>query len=396
MAEGARFPAITVEGWRAIPHSYAMVAQWHCLSLLKRRDIRLQFADRPLYRPEWGRMRGVFDAETERRLAAIPAPSEPAVSTLRLAFPFDFRPAATGTTFVFATCETAVAPGQLVPPLAPDAIDLTRVRLVTPSDWSRRGFVRWGFPAEAIHVVPHGVSSRLFSPDRKRREAARKRLGLSGVVLLSLGAMTGNKGIDLLLRAFARLVRARADVKLLLKGADQLYGSQTFVTRALQDLAPADRAAVQSRLVYVGGIGSVAEVADLYQAADIYVAPYRAEGFCLPVLEAMASGLPVICTGGGPTDDFTSEACAARVASVEREEPGGGRSLEPDLDVLAEHLQRVVEDADWRRAAGAAGRKLAVERYGWDHVTQQLVDVLLPAAAPTAPSTPHPPAAPRR
>lgn len=379
MHDAPRPPTLTVEGWRAIPHSYAMVAQWHCLSLLKRRDIRLHFVDRPLFRPEWQRMRGVFDADAERRLAAIPPPSEPAVSTLRLAFPFDFRPAASGMTFVFATCETGVEPGQLNPPLAPAAIDISRVRLITPSGWSRRGFIRWGFPAEAIRVVPHGANARLYAPDRRRREAARKRLGLSGVVLLSLGAMTGNKGIDILLRAFARLIRNRPDVKLLLKGADQLYGSQAYVARALQDLAPADRAAVQSRLVYVGGIGSVAEVADLYQAADIYVAPYRAEGFCLPVLEAMASALPVICTSGGPTDEFTSDACAARVASVERVEPGGGHSLEPDLDALVGHLERAVADADWRRAAGAAGRKRAVDSYSWDDVTQRLLDAILPS-----------------
>ncbi len=46
------------------------------------------------------------------------------------------------------------------------------------------------------------------------------------------------------------------------------------------------------------------ELAALYRACDVLVHPYRGEGFAMPVLEAMACGLPVIVTGGGPTDEF--------------------------------------------------------------------------------------------
>ncbi|MEG4807439.1 glycosyltransferase family 4 protein [Microcoleus sp. F8-D3] len=51
---------------------------------------------------------------------------------------------------------------------------------------------------------------------------------------------------------------------------------------------------------------SFAQIAELYQAADVYVSPYLTEGFNLQVLEAVACGLPIICTAGGPADDFTS------------------------------------------------------------------------------------------
>ncbi len=46
------------------------------------------------------------------------------------------------------------------------------------------------------------------------------------------------------------------------------------------------------------------ELAALYRACDVLVHPYRGEGFAMPVLEAMACGLPAIVTGGGPTDEF--------------------------------------------------------------------------------------------
>jgi len=49
------------------------------------------------------------------------------------------------------------------------------------------------------------------------------------------------------------------------------------------------------------------QIANLYRTCDVFVATYRGEGFSLPTLEAMASGLTVIVTKGGSTDDFTTE-----------------------------------------------------------------------------------------
>ena len=57
------------------------------------------------------------------------------------------------------------------------------------------------------------------------------------------------------------------------------------------------------------------ELAELMACADVYVSPYKAEGFNLPVLESMALGVPVIITKGGPTDDFTNAAFAKYVDS---------------------------------------------------------------------------------
>ena len=52
------------------------------------------------------------------------------------------------------------------------------------------------------------------------------------------------------------------------------------------------------------------EIASLYRSCDIFVCTYRGEGFSLPTLEAMASGLSVVVTRGGSTDDFTTEESA--------------------------------------------------------------------------------------
>lgn len=379
MSQQARRRSLTIEGWRAIPHSYAIVAAWHCLSLLKQRDVDLGFADYPFHDPRWVPMRGLLDAAAERALAQLPQPTGTSDVTYRVAFPFDFTPGRSARTVVFGTTEYGVLNESVRPSISAESLAASGVRVVTPSSWSRRGFERWGVPAEAMRVVPHGVDTRIFNADKRRRDEVRKQLGLYDVVMLSLGAMTGNKGVDLLLRAFATVARKYRNVTLLLKGADPLYGSQSLLGAAIAGLSAGDRTIVQSRIRYIGGVGSATEVAQLYQAADVYVAPYRAEGFCMPVLEAMSCGLPVICTAGGPTDDFTTHGSALFIPSEEKRLSDQLRQLEPDLDALTNHLLRAAEDANWRKSAGMAGRQQAVSHYSWDAVTKRLLQELFPA-----------------
>jgi glycosyltransferase involved in cell wall biosynthesis len=201
----------------------------------------------------------------------------------------------------------------------------------------------------------------------------------AGVVFMNAGAMTANKGADLLLRAFAELCRRRNDVYLLLKGTDELYRSNARVGALLHSFEPQLRELIGPRLVYGGTTLSTADMAALYRAADVYVSPYRAEGFNLPVLEAMASGLPVICTSGGPTDDFVTDQCGARIASrrVPAAMPDGeqGVQLQPDLDHLTALMARAADDAAWRRKSGAAARRQA-EKFTWDRAVERLLDIL--------------------
>jgi glycosyltransferase involved in cell wall biosynthesis len=117
----------------------------------------------------------------------------------------------------------------------------------------------------------------------------------------------------------------------------------------------------------------------LYRSADAYVSPYRGEGFNMPVLEAAACGVPVICTGGGTTDDFVTDAFALKIQSrIAPTMLGGiaGDQLVPDLDHLVAQMLAVMDREDWRRNAAGAGASHAVAHHSWDKIAARLQDVL--------------------
>lgn len=237
------------EGWRFIHHSYALVAQAHCLCLLRRGDIDLRFRDVPYYYPTWQTTQGLVAPEEERALAALRAPEPeflPEATFSMRAEESDFTAARSGRKFVFGTPEYRVLGDGQRGGLSsgaelPDAIDI-----VTPSHWCVPAYERFGIPPSRIHVVPHGIDPDVLHADAARRAAARAVLHIEDreQVFLSVGAMTPNKGIDLLLAAFARLAASEPDVRLVLKGADGLYPSRDFVKAALDELSSAARETV--------------------------------------------------------------------------------------------------------------------------------------------------------
>lgn len=389
MAPGTEHRRLLIEGWRFIAHSYALVAQSHCLCILKRDDVDLRFHDLPLYSTEWKATPGVFAPAEERALAALCAP-EPgfdpdATFTLRPERP-DFSAPPTGRKFAFGTAEYRVLTDENLGGLKSAAEVSAAVSVVTPSRWSALAFERFGLPPERIHVVPHGIDPEVFRPEEASRATMRSGLGVQNrFVFISVGAMTWNKGLDILLPAFARVAESDPDVRLVLKGTDALYASRDFVREVLDDLPARARETVASRLVYEGRTLSAPGMAHLLRGADCYVAPYRAEGFNLPVLEAMACGVPVICTSGGPTDEFTDPAFARRISSIIVRKPlsdtEAGDALAPDPDHLVELMRDAARDRDRLREEGARAARHARENFAWDAVTDRLLASLLPTSA---------------
>lgn len=144
------------------------------------------------------------------------------------------------------------------------------------------------------------------------------------------------------------------------------------VNRLVLSVWPAERC---SSFAQLPDVQRVFMLHQTLQAADTYVSPYTAEGFNMPVLEAQACGLPVVVTAGGPTDEFTSNATAKRVASEVIKLKGKQRVLLPDLNALADAMIAVVRDVEWRQRARNEARRLVVEqlRLDWRSITARVL-----------------------
>jgi glycosyltransferase involved in cell wall biosynthesis len=377
---------ILIEGWRFIPHSYSVANQFQCLEFLKRSNIQIYHKDLAYFRESWQPATGLFNESQEAALKEIPSNSSTNQmdTVFRMTYPYDLTRSNALKTCVFGTSEMMQVTDRMLTsnsPLGETHLN-SDCTIITPSNWSRAGFVRGGADPDRVVVVPLGVDTHIFKPlNYLERQKLRAELGWDGFIFLHLGAMTSNKGIHFLLKAFAAIVSDYPDAKLVLKGLDSLYSSEDLLVQNVGELTYDEADKVMQRLIYVGDTLPFSKVAQLYQAADAYISPYLAEGFNMPVLESISCGLPVVCTQGGPTDDFTTPMSALHIDSTLQEtqlEQGyTGFLLVPSLDHLIELMKQVIEDQSFVTQARKTGHEFVKTHFTWRSVVDQLLNVLI-------------------
>jgi glycosyltransferase involved in cell wall biosynthesis len=382
------FGTLLVEGWRFVPHSYAIVTQFQCQQFLQEPNLALRHRDLPYFSPRWPKTTGLFDAKFENAIHEIPGPvaGETPDAVLRISVPYNLSPSIGKRTVVFGTAEFRCVPDFYMAgnrSLA-DACRSSDALIVTPSQWSRDGFIHSGADPDRVFVVPHGIDVSIFHPLAPAERAALRPLGGEDqFVFLTLGAMTVNKGMGLLLKAFAVVAEKHAHARLILKGLGALYESRKFLQNEINLLTQAEINRIRPKMKFIDRVLSFADIAKLYHLADVYISPYSAEAFNMPVLEAIASGLPVICTRGGSTDDFTTDDFALRVNSARfapRDIPGvNGFALRIDFNHLVHQMMVALESPRLAEKARTAGPAFVAAGHTWRHVTQKLLRVLFDA-----------------
>jgi glycosyltransferase involved in cell wall biosynthesis len=247
--------------------------------------------------------------------------------------------------------------------------------IVTPSNWSRDRICNFGFRAESVFVVPHGVDSNKFSPlSESERLAARNALGYKDddVIFLNVGAPIWNKGMDLVIQAFFAARKTNKNIRLLIKDQQALYGLSAIgmiKTLLSEGKIELDNDSVESIRVLPQTL-SIEQLRSLYNVADYYLSPYRAEGFNLPVIEAIACGTKVIVTEGGATDDFCDANTSIKIPSRLRtnEVISGthvGAYLDPDLDALVQIVRQCASSPVSSSASLKFGRIDMLEKFAW-------------------------------
>jgi glycosyltransferase involved in cell wall biosynthesis len=353
-------------------HSYSIVSRETTKALLRRREIDLTLLSSgasefdPAGSPEFAQL---LAACAGNKISSGPVASLIKPIMVRLQFPLRPFPPPKMTWVAYHPWEYSRAPKASV-----EVMNRTK-EVWTPSKFCVDAFVRSGVPAEKIHVIPNGVDLEIYQPEGRKADLPTSK----PFKFLFVGGTIFRKGIDILLEAYRRAFRASDPVSLLIKdfGKRGIYPFE----RGLELITDFTKNPSNPEVVHLPNHRSNMEMSELYRACDVFVSSYRGEGFCLPALEAMACGKPVIVTAGGATDDFVSSSEGWHIpASLQLHGDtvfnmpldGETELFEPSIDALVELLRQAYRDEADRRTRGVAAAKTA-QAWSWDAAAAKIV-----------------------
>ena len=197
---------------------------------------------------------------------------------------------------------------------------------------------------DRMKLVPVGVDPDLFTP---LPHISRK----PGHLITTASADVALKGLSYLLEALAK-IRTERDVHLTIIGRPR-EGANADLIRKL---------GLTDCITHVSGV-SDERIVELYAESELAVVPSLYEGFSLPAIEAMSTGICLVATTGGALPEVTGVDNDTVLSC-----PAG------DAEALAASIRRGLDNADLRNRIGAAGRTRVVERWSWKHCAQLTVD----------------------
>jgi glycogen(starch) synthase len=201
-------------------------------------------------------------------------------------------------------------------------------------------------PPEAFTVIPGAVDVSRFTPSKESGE-----VGERDPILLFHGRMDARKGVFDLLRA-AEMLGSRP-FRLVFSG----IGPDS------SRLAEAVASSPISHRIELRGYVDYWSAPDVYRAADIFVSPTYSEGFSNTILEAMATGLPIVTTAAVGVIDCIRDGENGLIVPVR------------DASSLAGAVARLLDDPQLARRLGAAALAEVGERYTWNNVTSRIATV---------------------
>lgn len=228
--------------------------------------------------------------------------------------------------------------------------------ILADSEHTRKDVIRrFRVNPQCVRVVYLAADDHLFAPVGAERAAeVRQRLSLPDRFILYVGGIDPRKNIAGLIRAVASLRGTDLDeVPLLMAGNVQTQAEFP----QLESLIRSER--LESRVRLLGFVDDPT-LAALYAACSVFAFPSFYEGFGLPVLEAMASGAPVVTTRRSSIPELGGEA----VIYVEPESVGD----------IARGLREVLTGSDLRVALKTAGPQQA-RRFSWDRTVRETIEV---------------------
>jgi glycosyltransferase involved in cell wall biosynthesis len=287
-----------------------LVNQFQLLAMLKNNLATVQHCDMPFIMSHWGSGQNSagFNSEDQSMMSDLNH-SLQANGVYRIFAPLELVADTKLPTLTFAVTEFGLDNEKYPMGFANEYVSMGG-KIHTPSQWSKYRLLANSIPAESIHVIPHAADpDYFFKLNAEDIEINRTNLGYeeSDILILNVGTHHWNKGLDVLIKAYATARQTNNRLKLVLKDQRSTYlmNSESYVHQVLKE-NNFDNEELLSSIKLISGHLNLLQLNNLYNMADAYVTPYRAEGFNLPALEAQTCGTPVIATKGGATDDFLS------------------------------------------------------------------------------------------
>lgn len=208
---------------------------------------------------------------------------------------------------------------------------------------------------DRIKVLKNGIDYKSFvqtiSQEEKRALREKYKIQQDDITIMFCGRTVKEKGIKELLLAFKNM-KNRDNCKVVIVGNSNFANEvQTEYDKQLKEIAKE----VNDKVIFTGFIPNK-ELYKIHQIADIAVVPSMfEEAFCLAVVEAMASGLPVITTDSGAIPEIVDDTCAFMI-----------KRDEELIQNMTEKLELLSQDEELRRKMGQNGKKIA-EKYNEHH-----------------------------
>jgi glycosyltransferase involved in cell wall biosynthesis len=179
-------------------------------------------------------------------------------------------------------------------------------RIIAVSEFTRRGLLQAGFPAEQVITIHEGVDLDRLRPVHDAAEILRERYHIevtSRPVVLYVGNEFPRKNIATLVRALGQLKRAGLSTRWIKVGSSGYSAGRA----ELQNLIKREGLNLTEDVAIIEGIPDD-DLPLFYSAARVYVQPSIWEGFGLPVLEAMACGTPVVASNAASLPEISGDA----------------------------------------------------------------------------------------
>jgi glycosyltransferase involved in cell wall biosynthesis len=196
--------------------------------------------------------------------------------------------------------------------------EYSNIYFVCPSEWSHQGMDSYLTNKSRNRIITHGVDTSIFKKVYETRNTIRKRYNIkdSDILMLNIGAMTTNKGILLVFESLNILVNKmkKKEYKLMLKGSQDLYTCKEFLNQYFENFKNNSLMTIEeinnlldNHIIFTDKTISYTTLNELFNACDLYISPYLAEGFNLVALESITSGLPILIPRTGSTKEFIQD-----------------------------------------------------------------------------------------